>query len=798
MSAVFSARETQHLQGLFNLLASQRHDELERQSVAAVSRSVPYMAEVARVVAHSRFARGNIPAAVEAFRRALRLAPDCVPVMRELAVCHFSAGDLQAASTLLEHCLAADPRDVESLAKAAEIKCRIGAHAEALRLGKQALAEEPLMPEATIACLRAALELGDLRFVEDFSRKVLAEGAAIPGWLNDVATETYSVAPAVSEALVRRALAIAPNDPVLLLHLGHILCDKLACAESARCHEQALLVAPGAAEIYNSYGILLETQGDYPGAAYKFTEALRLNPELAEAHSNLGGVLRKMGRNEEALAAIREAIRVAPENASGYGQLGVVLSWLGRNVDAESGYRQAYLLSDEAGRGKARTDLSTALLATGRHREAAELLSEDLPAGLHTKADWSNYLFNLNYLARTTGASYLKEAVRFGGWLGAAAQQVEWKNARSPERPLRIGFVSADLRTHPVGKLMSALLAKIDMDMFHVHLYANQPSGQDDSVTAELLSRGANFHRIVALSDVEAARLIQGDGIDVLVDASGHTAGNRLGLFSLKPAPLQIAWMGYFASTGLAQIDYVVGDAWVLPEAERQHFIERPILLPDSYYAYRIPEGAPDVSVAPAQQTGELTFGCFNNRAKITDEVLRCWSSVLSAVPNSRLLVKAKELGGVKERDLFISQSADSGIDPARVVVEGGSPWAEYLAAFRRVDIALDTFPFAGGLTSLDGLWMGVPVLTLKGTRFIAHQGEMILGNLGLSDWIAKDVEGYVHKARGFAARLDELSRLRATLRERMRASPICDSERFARSFENGVREAWVRWCRSE
>ncbi len=793
---MFSARQTQHLQGLYSLLASQRHGELERLASATASDSAAYKAEVLRVVAHSRFSRGDVVAAVGAFRRALVLMPDSVPLMRELAVCHFAAGELAEASDLLERCLAADANDVESLAKAAEIKRRTGMFAEALRLGRQALVLEPLMPEAVVTCLRAARSLEDMKLVEDLARKVLEEGAAIPVWLNDVATEAYAVVPEMSVALLRRALEISPNDPVLLLHLGRVLCERQTYAESLNFLERALLVAPDAAEVHNNFGNLWMSQERYDEAVASYRRAIKLQPSLSETSFNLCGALRSLGRYDDALAAICDAIRYDPASPQNHRRLGELLSFLGRHVDAEPAFRKAWTLAEDGEKGKAAADLAMVLMASGRHQEAAGLLAG---VGVLQHAEhWSVYLCCLNYLSQTTGENYLTKAIEFGDWIGSESSFSSWGNSPDPNKRLRLGFVSADFRRHAAGRLMSALLSEIDLCRYDVYLYANQPAVVDDELTSSFQSRGVCFQRITGMADGDVANRIRSDKIDVLVDVSGHTAGNRLGVFALKPAPVQIAWMGYFASTGLRQMDYVIGDPWVLPLAERSHFVEQPIVLPDSYYCYPPPVGAPEISMPPGLDSGIITFGCFNNLAKITDEVLNSWSSILTAVPAARLLMKSVFLGGAAELARLTERCAAFGIDPARVQIEGASSWYEYLAAYHRVDIALDTFPFTGGLTSLDGLWMGVPLLTLKGTRFIGHQGEMILANLGLSDWIAADVNDYVEKASRLGGMVDQLAQLRTTLRERMLRSPLCDSERFARSFEQGVRSAWVQWCQSE
>jgi predicted O-linked N-acetylglucosamine transferase (SPINDLY family) len=296
-------------------------------------------------------------------------------------------------------------------------------------------------------------------------------------------------------------------------------------------------------------------------------------------------------------------------------------------------------------------------------------------------------------------------------------------------------------------------------------------------------------------SNEAAAQLIHSDAVHVLMDLSGHTAGTRLPVFAWKPAPLQVSWLGYFATTGVTEIDYFIADPWVLPETEEPYFTEKIWRLPETRLCFTPPDVNVEVSPLPALSNGYITLGCFNNLAKMNDDVVALWARILESIPDSRLLLKAGQLKESSALQNTINRFAAHGIDANRLILEGPESREQYLAAYHRVDIALDPFPYPGGTTSVEGLWMGVPILTLAGERFLSRQGVGILMNAGLPEWIATDTDDYFIRAISHAADLQRLSDLRGRLRPQILASPIFDAPRMARNFEAALRGMWQRWC---
>jgi protein O-GlcNAc transferase len=301
---------------------------------------------------------------------------------------------------------------------------------------------------------------------------------------------------------------------------------------------------------------------------------------------------------------------------------------------------------------------------------------------------------------------------------------------------------------------------------------------------------------IAKLNDEALANLIRTDGIDILIDLAGHTAKNRLPVFAWKPAPVQVSWLGYLGTTGLDAMDYVLADAWALPAGEEDQFTETPWRMPETYICFSPPDLPVEVGPLPALEKGNITFGCFNNLNKINDQVAACWARLLQLVPGARLYLKTKNLGTAAMREKLVARFAGLGIAPERLILEGEFASHEaHFQAYHQVDMALDPFPYPGITTTVEALWMGVPVLSMRGQRFISHQGETILNNVGMPEWIAADEDAYVAKAAAFASDTQALAVLRAGLRERLLASPLCDAPRFAHNFEDAMRGMWQKWC---
>ncbi|WJF90394.1 tetratricopeptide repeat protein [Paraburkholderia bonniea] len=563
-----------------------------------------------------------------------------------------------------------------------------------------------------------------------------------------------------AETLYRQVLEIEPQHADVL-HLLGLIAHQFGQYESASEFIMAAIERQPQAFYYFNLGNVMQAHNRPAAAAECFIQAIAMQPDYADAHNNLGNAHRALKQHEAAVESFCTALRLKPDHAQANNNLANALLELDELDAALEAYRNAIALRPDFAEPR------------------------------------SNLLFALNYQGRAWPGDYLDEAQRFATLaLQRATPASAWQVDATPrtDRPLRVGVVSGDLKQHPVGYFMESVLAHVDPA--RVELIAYPTRHVEDALTQRIRARFSAWHCLAGMSDEAAASQIQADGIDLLLDASGHTTYNRLPLFAWRPAPVQVSWPGYFASTGLDSIDYILGDAHVLPEGEASHFVEKPWRLPNSYLCFTPPTDEIEVNALPALANGYVTFGCFGKLLKLTDEVIAVWSRVLHTVPESRLLLKAFELSTEYVQRKTRERFAAHGIAADRLLLEQGAPRSEYLAAYHQVDIMLSPFPYPGGTTTAEGLWMGVPVVALKGQRFLTHIAESILHGAGQAAWVAEDQDDYVAKAVAAAssAGRDALVSLRVDLRRQLLNSPLCDAPRFARDLEQALHAMWLEY----
>ena len=556
--------------------------------------------------------------------------------------------------------------------------------------------------------------------------------------------------------------------------------------------ERAVQLMPDDHEAHNNLGNAYLEAGRFEDAAASYRRALALKPDYAHAHGNLGNALRELGRWPEAVSAYRRALETEPGFAEAHSNLGGALLDLGEFEQAIVSLRRALELDPDS--IQAHSNLGRALLALGELEQASLSLRRVLELDPDFAEAHSTLLFALNCVELRSSAELVQEARRYGGRVARRGRPFQrWPNPPDPARELHVGLVSSDLRSHPVGYFLESFVAALSSHRLCLHAY--QTRGGTDALTERLRARMASWHRVSGMSDEDLARRIRDDGIDILVDLSGHTVHNRLPVFAWRPAPVQVTWLGYFATTGVPGMDYILVDRVSVPEGEEAGFTERVWRLAETRLCFSPPELDVRVAPLPALAAGYVTFGCFGNQAKANDAVIATWAEVLHALPGAKLFLKAAQLAVDSARARLLGRFALHGIGAERLIVEGASPRREYLEAYNRVDVALDTFPYPGGTTTVEGLWMGVPVITLRGKRLLSRQGESLVANAGLEAWIATDRRHYVELAVAMSSDRVALARLRESLRARLMASPLMDAPRFAAHFEAALRGMWRRWC---
>jgi predicted O-linked N-acetylglucosamine transferase (SPINDLY family) len=601
----------------------------------------------------------------------------------------------------------------------------------------------------------------------------------------------------LDEAVARyqRALALKPDLIEAHANLGNALQLQGKLDEAAARYAYVAARRPDIAGIHSNLGIVFQAQGKLDAAVECFERALKLKPDLTEAHTNLALVLAMQGKLDSAIEHYRVALGLRPDLSGIYANLGMALQAQGKMAEAVEIYRRGLALDPND--AAALCNLGGALQDLGRLDEARVSFSRALALKPDYAAVHSNILVLLNYDPTIDDAGLLEAHRDFDRRVTAPLRPAGsvHVNDRAPDRPLRIGYVSSDFCRHPVGYFIAPVLAAHDRGAAEAWCYSGRVV--EDDLTAGLRGRAHVWRQTAGVSDDDLAAQIRADAIDILVDLSGHTAGNRLTVFGRKPAPVQVAWLGYFNTTGVGAIDYVLMDEATVPAGGERWFTEQVVRLPEGRFCYAPPDYAPPVAALPARTRGHVTFGSFNNMSKVTPAVIALWSDVLRTIPGARLILKWKSLADEAECNRLRQAFAAHEIAPERLALRGPTPHPAMLAEYADVDIALDPFPFCGGLTSCEALWMGVPLVTLPGSRPVSRQTLGFLSQLELATLAAPSPERYVAIAAELAGDLDRLAALRADLRPRLAASSLCDAVRFTHALETAFRTMWRSWCAS-
>jgi predicted O-linked N-acetylglucosamine transferase (SPINDLY family) len=684
-----------------------------------------------------------------------------IELLLQAAEQHESAGRLAEAETLYRKALEQDPNHLAALHSFALLAFRLGRPEIAARLLTRAVALQP--QNAQLSC-----ELGNmLQFAGRFEAAIDAYENSLRLAPNSVRTH-YNLGLAqqsrgnneAAVAAYENALALHPGEICALVNLGNALMALRKWSDAADAYRKVLRVDSDHAPSYNNLGVVLQAQGLLEEAIEAGRESVRRDGASAEGRYNLGKACWALGRVDEAIESAQAAIAANPGYAPAYNLLGNCQKDVGRLAEAVECYRTAVNLEPGS-------------------------------------SEWqSNVVYSLHFHTGAGPRSLLAEALE---WDRRHAQplKVGWQRHRNdfdPDRRLRIGYVSPDFCRHVLGQSVGPLLREHDRARFEVFCYA--AAAGRDAVTDRLESWADHWREIAAVSDREAEEIIRADGIDILVDLSAHMGRNRLQLFARKPAPIQVTHLGYCSTTGLEAMDYRLSDFHLDPPGvDLACYRERTIRLERSYWCYEPRSSTPEVGRLPALENGFVTFGCLNNLAKVSPEALDTWAEILRGLPRSRLLLFAPS---GRCREALGAWFVQKGIEPDRLELVGMQEWEKYASAYSRIDIGLDPFPYAGGITTLDALWMGAPVVTLSGETAVGRGGRSILTNVGLPELVAGSFSEYVETALTLAGDLPRLEALRTGLRARLEGSPLRDSKGYAREIEAAYREMWRDWCLDE
>jgi len=622
-----------------------------------------------------------------------------------------------------------------------------------------------------------------------------------------------------AENCYRCGLNSNPDDSICYSNLGFVLGELGRSAESQQMLLKAVELNPEDFDAHYMLGRQAQARGEWLEAIVHYRAALSINADFDDCRRDLCISLAQTGQFQEAREVLEPGTAFAPDTADLYffkgnlhlaaGELDEAMANFRQAADLEPGNssilinlgvvqfeRRELFAAIETYRGilefepdniQARANLGAALQRSGQLDLAIACYREVLERSPDYLYAQHGLLFALTSAPDFAPAQYLEQARKYGAAVKARAKPFsQWLCAEpgAAGRPLRVGFVSGDLRSHPVGFFLEGILAKIDPAKLTLVAYVTTTT--EDVLSERLKSILAEWHPVAAMPDEVLARKIHGDKIDILVDLAGHTGLNRLPVFAWKPAPVQVSWLGYWASTGLAEIDYLLADPVSVPKEDAQFFSEGLWHLPNTRLCMSPPvTGRPiEVNELPALTNGYVTFGSYQMLSKISDRTLAAWSRILAGIPSARLRLQSKPLSFPAALLNMRQRLAAAGIDIARVDFHGEATRDDYLASYGEVDVILDTFPFPGGTTTAEALWMGVPTVTLTGNSLLARQGESMMLCVGLDEWVASNEEEYAEIAVARVSDLGRLANLRAGLRSRALSSPLFDATTFARNLE--------------
>ncbi|MBF0455357.1 MAG: tetratricopeptide repeat protein [Magnetococcales bacterium] len=704
---------------------------------------------------------GALDQAIEWYGKALGHLPNHVGILNNLALAQKGVGALHQAHRTLQRAITLKPDYPES-------HYHLGTVQQAQGRSKEA-----------VAALRQALHLQPDHFLAHYHLGLILAGL---GQLEAAASS------------LEQSLAIRPDSPEAANNLGLIRHDQERLEEAASWLDKALRIKPDYGEAHSNRGVVWVSQGEPMAAQKSYRQAITCNPHLAEAYNNLGKLLLASGKSKEGVALLQKALSLKPDYLLVLNNLAVAWMEQGRLAAAEELLQKAHDLHPE--NLQTLNNLANVFKEQGRLDQAISCLKKVLTLDPgYTKAH-SNLLMLLHY-----SPNYTVEAIEaeYRRWrrqheLGRAQQRVCHTNNRDPQRRIRIGFVSGAFFRHPVGYLTLGFIETFNQELFELYCYSS--SDREDDFSQRIRSRTAQWRGVSGLSHRALSAMIEKDAVDILVDLSGHGANSRLLAFVEKPAPIQVKWVGgQFNTSGLTCMDYFISDSVATPPDQRRWYAEQVLYLPDGYVCYEPPHYSPPVNALPALTNGYVTFGCFNNLAKINLQVVAWWAQLLREIPDSRLILITKQLSDPQTRKRFERSFCQAGVLPQQLQLCGWLPHAQLLASYNQIDIALDPFPYSGGLTSCESLWMGVPVVTLPGPTFAGRHAATHLTQVGMADWVVDSPLRYRQLVAGWCENLPGLSQLRRELRGRVERSPLCDKVRFTHHLEALFRQIWQRWC---
>ena len=757
------------------------------EAYAQAARCLPEDAEVCFNWANVCAQSDQLAQGVSLYQQAIQLQPAWVAAYANLASLLKQQGQYRQAEQVLHQALAIAPEHGWLLFELAGLLQEQGQPLAALPYYRQAVVVEPDNPVLAFNMGMAFEAAGNWPdALQQFSRATQLAPDYLQAWLKLAATYLRMGQDASAEQAYQQALALAPHNWEILNHLLQLY-QRLQQPEAYRLTLQTIMQLSPDADAINGFTAQLINQNLFAEAERYCTQALALADDNPYICCNMAVIMHHRQEYAQAAAWYEKALALKPDSAPILSNYSVALRMQGRLTESGQALARALALAPEY--VDAHINLGNLEMDRGQIAAAVATFQHVLTLDVTCDKAYRNLLFADSYANLLGPAQHLAYARQYGALMTARATPFQHWQLHANDQRLRVGIVSADLRNHPVGYFVTQWLQHHDAGQTEIYAYSTD--GKEDALSQQLKQHCTQWRSLAGLSDAQAARQIHADGIHVLLDLSGFTADSRVSLFAWKPAPVQMSWLGYWATTGLPAMDYVIADAISVPEQAASAYSERIARLPATRMCFAAPQEAVEVNDLPALTQGHLTLGCFQNYAKVSEDVLTLWAEVMAALPHAQLRWQSKAFSEPDMQAQALARLAQAGIAAGRCQLVGKTSRHDYLLAHHDVDMILDSFPFTGGTTTCEALWMGVPTLTLAGETMIARQGASMLHAAGLADWVVEQREAYVARAVHHAQDLAGLAALRQRLRAQVMASPLMDGPAFASAMTQLLQKVW-------
>lgn len=701
--------------------------------------------------------------AVNAYLRALAIQPDHAEALNNLGNVYYVQGKMDESLSCYKRAIKLNEDNPDACNNLGSTLRKLGRLDEAVSILRKALELNPDHAHALNNLGMVLKEQNRPAEAIDYYRKSLEIHPETDTYNNLALALKEDGHPDEAISVCRKTLEIYPENFRTYFILGVLLKGHGKPEEAVSCYQKALSIDPDHAETYSNLGDALSAQGKTDKAILCFQKALRLKPDDFKTYNNLGNALRKQGKLSMAVEAYKKTLEIEPGHATTCNNMAATVLRQGKIAEAINGYQEAVAIQPDYAIAH-----SNLLLAYNyqNHKDPEWLFSQHRNwAKTHALPEGDNPVFDPG--------------------IGPV------------DRKIRIGYCSPDFRTHSVAYFLEAIIKAHDRSGFEIFCYSDVI--RPDEVTRTFARNVDCFKNIAGIDNTAVAEQIRRDKIDILIDLAGHTAGYRIPLFSIKPAPIQVAYLGYPNTTGLTSMDYRLTDARADPPGLTGHlYTEKLVRLPHTFLCYTPPEKSPEIEITANRDSGQIIFGSFNNRAKITPGVVRAWAKILTQVSGARIVLKSWAFADSETRKILIDLFMENGVERGRIELVSHIPsMFDHLQLYNRIDIGLDTFPYNGTTTTCEALWMGVPVITLAGRTHRSRVGASLLSNVGLEDFIAESVEDYVEKGVSLANNVEKRKSIHRDLRSRMTRSFLMDNARFIQSLERAYRWMFKEWLES-